>query len=99
MAKCYIIEYQDAPQRQGTTIQCGTEPGRVNASSPLTFTTHVESAAFASDTKFVMISVDADAHYVFGLTPVATTSNQPIWATQHLVFGVYPGHKISVVAA
>lgn len=99
MGKCYITEYTDAPQRQGTTIQAPQEPGTPNASSPMTFTTHVECAAFGAMTKFVRIAVDADCHYQFGEAPVATTNDAPLWEKHVEVFGVYPGHKISVVAA
>lgn len=99
MGKCYITEYFDTPQRQGSGIQCGVEPGVRNASSPLTFTTHVESAAFGTQTKFVRIYVDAACHFVFGDAPVATTDDAKMGEGHTEIFGVYPGHKISVVAA
>lgn len=99
MGIAYITEYTDAPQRQGTTIQAPQEPGTRNASSPLTFTTHVESAAFGEQTKFVRVAVNADCHYVFGPDPVATTNDAPLFERHVEVFGVYPGHKISIVAA
>lgn len=99
MGKCYITEYPDTPQRQGSAIQAPQEPGIRNAASPLTFTTHVESAAFNVETKFVRIYVDASCHFLFGPTPVATTDDAKMGEGHTEIFGVYPGHKISVVAA
>lgn len=101
MAKLYVTEFQgmavDAGRHYVPIVDASTTTTE-NGSSPLSFTTHVESTAFAAGTTIIRVHTDAICSVVIGTTPVATTSNMRMVAGQTEYFGVKAGDKISVVA-
>ena len=101
MATLYVAELK----RLGGDIDGKPVPialcdeGNVTANN-VTFTTTTQSNAFATGTKFIRISSDAEAHLAFGDNPTATTSS-PIQIQADTVeyFAVAEGEKVAAVAA
>ncbi len=73
------------------------EPG--TDQSPVTFSAAAQSAAFADNTRYIMMIADADFHYAVGANPTATSAAMRFPANTPHWFGVEPGDKVSVVAA
>jgi hypothetical protein len=96
MGIMYITEYQSADVGTGGAIQVAHEP-RI-ADQVITFTTHVESAAFNAKTKLVRLETDSICSFTIGTTPTATTSMSRMVAGQTEYFGVNPGDKVSAVS-
>lgn len=99
MATLWIREYGAGVPRMpsGGDAPIALEPG--TDQSPLTYSTHAESAAFAAGTEYITIISDAAFHYVVGTAPVATTDHLPVPEWTEKSIGVPAGSKISVVAA
>lgn len=99
MGILYITEYAGVMQAQlGNVGQVPMEPPL--AQQAITYTTHVESAAFNAQTSIVRIETDAICSFVFGTAPVATTSMARMVAGQTEYHGVPMGQsfKVSAVA-
>lgn len=97
----FVTEYQRLPVQAGQAIQAGMEPGLKNASSPLTVTTHVESAAFDAQTNFIRVHI-AGGNVCYAISAAgtaATTSDGRMPADHTEILGVMPGYKISFVTA
>ena len=60
-----------------------------------------KSAAFDDQTRYVLITTDANCHFLFGTDPTATTNDLPLWSKMYAGFSVEreAGMKISVIAA
>lgn len=58
----------------------------------------VQSAAFNSKTKAIMVECDADCSVVIGTNPTATTSNYLMGDGTPYYFAVGPGEKIAVIS-
>lgn len=100
MSMLYITEYlQGTELPVGELMQCPMEPPI--AEQKIDFTSGAAtSAAFNVQTTFVRIETDSTCSLVFGLTPVATTSNQR-WKADQTEFRGVPaglGYKVSVIA-
>lgn len=98
MAKAYIREYQKMAQVQASKsdLSAPQEPGVDQ--DPITVSgTHAESAAFATDTRFIGITCDGIMSLVFGAAPVATTNHFRIPAGVIAYYGVIPGQKVSLI--
>jgi hypothetical protein len=96
----FVTEYQRLPVQAGQAIQAGMEPGLKNASSPLTVTTHVESAAFNAQTNFIRVHIaGGNVCYACGPAASATTSDGRMPADHTEILGVRPGDVISFVTA
>src|SRR5258707_1168480 len=96
----FVTEYASFPQQMGVVVQAAQEPGLKNASSPLTVTTHVESAAFDPTTVAIKVHVTGgNVSYSVGANPTATTSDMRMPTDHTEVLGVVPTHKISFVTA
>jgi hypothetical protein len=99
MGKLYITEYVAQPIiANGQMGGMALEPGIRNGSGPITFTTHVESTAFGSTTKFIRVHTDAICSLQIGAAPVATTSDTRMAANTTEYFAVLPGHILSAVS-
>jgi hypothetical protein len=99
MGILYITEYaemQIGPAgRQG---QMPLEPPL--AEQAITFTTHVESAAFNAKTRFVRLHTDTNCFVVFGTAPTAVTSTNGRMAANQTEYRAVPlgaAFKVSAV--
>ena len=97
MATAYIEEFSKLAKTGHNVMQIGQQPSV--ATQAVTFTTTTPSSAFNAETRFVKITVDAEAHYLFGSAPTATTSHPQMQADREYWFGVTPGQKVAFVAA
>jgi len=99
MGKLYVTEYSTQPiVRTGQMGGMGQEPCIVNASSPITFSTHAESAAFNANTKFIRVHTDSICSVKIGPAVTATANDARMAAGTTEYFGVRPGDIISVIA-
>ena len=95
MATLYIREFQRlAEDGNGNVVLAGKEPG---TDQTVTFTTSTASTEFLDSTKFVALYSDADCHFVFGVSPTATTSHMRLKADVMLFLGVTQGQKVAAV--
>jgi hypothetical protein len=102
MALLYVFEYQEMGRgMSGNIVPAPHEPSVVNH-TPIDFTAgEAKSVAFGANTRYVLITADADCHILFGADPTATTTDKPIWEKLYAGFGVTreTGMKISVIGA
>lgn len=96
MANLYIQEYSKIGfENNKRVLPFAQEPAIT--SQKLTFTTTTASNAFASETKFIRVLADADAHINFGAAPTSTVANMLIKSGIAEYFGVIPGQRVSAV--
>lgn len=82
----------------GGTIPIAQEGGSV-VDQTFSFTTsHAESSAFATSTKYIGMIADVGFAYQVAKSPVAINTMVGVDANQLLFIGVPSGYKISVVA-
>jgi hypothetical protein len=93
-SNCYVREYQGLG---GAQIPIAQEPGTDQAPMAISGSA-ASSAAFATTTHLVRLTCGANASFVFGTSPTATTSNSPIGALLPEYFGVSPGEFVSVIS-
>lgn len=95
MAIAYITEFREWPtQRNLVMAKWSTS---VVEQTPVTFTTHAESAAFGANTRYIAFTADSIFSWTIGATPVATTSKMRFAAGTVYHIEVQPGDKISFV--
>jgi hypothetical protein len=107
MSFLYIREYAEAPvSRNGVNLPVGQEPALLDQAPVAIGGSAEQSDPFSSSTNYIRINVDADCFIVIGkpvgehlpyASPVATTSNAPLWAKSVEFVGVRPGDVLSVV--
>jgi hypothetical protein len=109
MSTLWIREYYLVQQSRGSNpvgdetligsipISVAHEPGIDQ--TPVTFSTSAQSAAFAADTSYIVVTSDVAFHYIIGANPTATTNALRIPAETLLFVGVKPGQKIAAIAA
>lgn len=96
--KMFINEYNSLGNASAATAQIANEPA-VAVQTPVDFSGGAaQSAAFNTNTSFIMIQCDSQCSYLVGTNPTATTSNMPLAAFLPLYIAVQPGQKISAVA-
>lgn len=99
MANLYVTQFTKLfKDANGNVIQAGFDNG-ATISEVVPFTgTSAQSAAFADDTTFIMVSTDATGFVEFGANPtaVATTSARLI-ADTPIFYGVEAGQKIAAI--
>lgn len=103
MATLYIAEYAGVAN---ASIAYGPSkvPGQAPQTPPLAEQTlNIAGSATASNpfgpnTAMVRVNCDATCSVAFGITPIATATNQRLVAGQTEFFGVVPGHSISVIS-
>ena len=92
MATCTIEEFRNDAGLGGFP----SEPASV-VQTPITPSGSPQpSAAFASDTRWVVLSCEAALRIAFGTTPVAAVTSRYMPAGMY-AFGVTPGLKVSVI--
>lgn len=96
MSTAYIKELERLQDGASSPMQVWNEPGAVEQ-TPVTFSSHAESDAFAESTRFIVFTVDAICSYVVGESPAATTNSFRLPADALVVIGVRPGDKISFI--
>jgi hypothetical protein len=87
MVKLYIREYVVMPQQTGMGLPIGQEPG-VDQTPVAIGAGSLQSAAFATATRFVRIHADAICSIEFGSNPTATANSMRFAAGQTEYFGV-----------
>jgi len=99
MGILYITEYQEISNmpvsRHGQMPQ---EPAL--ATQTVSYTTHAESSAFNTKTRFVRLHTDSICSFVFGTAPVAVTTDSRMAAgqTEYHAVPVNQTFKVSAVA-
>ncbi len=58
----------------------------------------VQSAAFQTLTRFVMVSTDSICSLAWGANPTAVTTAQRMAANETRFYGVIPGQKLAAIA-
>lgn len=96
MATAWISEYASLPPGVNEAQIAGEPP---IVSQTVTFTTTVASNAFSAVTRFIQFETSADAHYLVGANPSATTSHMKYVAGKGYFCAVQPGQKIAFVTA
>lgn len=92
-----ISEYVDmAVTRSGAHVPACQEPALVTQQVAIGAEA-LQSAAFNDATRFVRLHADAACRFAIGKNPVATGASARVPAGGTEVFGVLPGHKISVI--
>ena len=98
MSVAYIEEFSKiGSDINGQFMQIAEQPSI--AQQAVTFSTSTASAAFNTLTRFVKITVDTEAHYVFGAAPTATTSYPQMIADREYWFKVTAGQKVAFINA
>lgn len=95
MSTAYITEFADCMTFENLTFPKWSS--RVVEQSPVTFTTHAESAAFAATTRYIMFTADGIFSWTIGASPAATTNKMRFPAGTIFTIGVQAGDKISFV--
>jgi hypothetical protein len=96
--KIYIKEFETIPLVQSQPAQIWHEPATVTQNFTIS-STHAESAAFGTTTKYICITSDQNLAYLVsnaGTAAVAGT-DFPLWANNYICFAVRPGDKLSAV--
>lgn len=97
MATFYISEYPGLAAI-GTTISAiPPEPSIVDQAIAIGATS-VQSNAFSTTTRLILLSSDTACSILFGADPVATVVNKRIPANVPMGFAVVPGQKVAVIA-
>jgi len=57
-----------------------------------------QSDPFPPETRFICIRPEGDCWLAFGENPEAVVGEHPIYAGERLFYGVFEGHRLSVIA-
>lgn len=94
MAKAHISEYRNlVTDESGRVVPVAEEPA---VTQVVTYTTSVQSVAFAADTRYVRIICDAKAHFLFSLDPTADANDPYLPADVAEYFGIPRGASYEV---
>jgi hypothetical protein len=96
--KFYLKEFETIPNIGSTAAQIWSEPSSVFQGFTIS-STHAESSAFGTKTKYVCITCDQDVAYLVsnaGTAAVAAT-DFPLWSKTYIAFAVNAGDKLSAV--
>jgi len=88
MAKALITE-SPGGGKYGLPVM---QPGATQA---VTYTTSVQSVAFASDTNIIRVVADADVFLAFGANPTADANSIRVIANTVEYFAVHPGQEVA----
>lgn len=93
MADYWIKEFADiaaVDPEKNDRVDCLYDDGG-RTTQQVTFTTSTASAAFQSDTRMILVTVEARCHFEIGETPVATSASFPLEPGVPYTFGVPAG--------
>jgi hypothetical protein len=94
-----ITEYAElARDAMNLTIPAGQEPATAEQQVAIGGGS-VQSAAFASTTRFVRLHADAACRIAFGVNPTAAGTSRRLAAGQTEYFGVIGGQKVAVITS
>jgi len=96
--KLYIKEFETIPVIGATAAQIWNEPHSVFQGFTVS-STHAESSAFGTKTKYVCITSDQNVAYLVTTAATAAVAGTdfPLWANNYLCFAVRPGDTLSAV--
>lgn len=99
MAKLYIAEYLNLGETGRGAPQAPLDPPITEQTPVVIGAGSLQSAAFQSTTRFILITTDAICSVVVGGTnPTATTNNHRMAADQAEYRAVTGGDKLAVIA-
>ena len=94
-ATCKISEYANmVTDPDGRVVPVAVEPA--TAEQNITYSSSNASAAFNAATRFVRIVCDAKAHFEFGTTPIAETTDPYVPGDTPEYFGIVQGISLKV---
>lgn len=96
--KLYIKEFETVPNVGTKAPDLWGEPHSVLQGITVS-STHAESAAFNTKTRFIVVTCDVDVAYLVttaGTAAVAGT-DFPLWSKNYICFVVRPGDTLSAV--
>jgi hypothetical protein len=99
MSKLTVSEYERLQDGPSFPLPVSNEPAAIEQTAVDFFGGEAKSEAFGSGTKFVIITTDADCHFLFGSDPTADDNAKYLAAGRMFCCGVRPGDKVSVIAA
>lgn len=94
MAKAYITEFADLPTYNNGVM---AKWSRVVEQTPVTFTTSTQSAAFGTNTRYILFTADSIFSWTIGSNPTATTNSMRFAADTLYHIEVQPGDKIAFI--
>ncbi|MGI9486271.1 MAG: hypothetical protein ACR2RF_10420 [Geminicoccaceae bacterium] len=101
MALLYVAEFTNLNYGgRGNVIMAPKAPPLV-VQTPVDFTSgEAKSAIFNDQTRYVLITCDANCHWQFGEDPTATTDDMPLWKNLYAGFTVERAAtmRVSVIA-
>ncbi len=93
----YIEEFADFGLFGTRNSMTNIVPSNPITTQQVTYTTHVESAAFNAKTNFVRLSSAAACSLRFGTAPTAVATDPRMPANTDRIYAVVPGQKVSVI--
>jgi hypothetical protein len=95
-ATCYVAEYSDmVVDAAGREVPVAREPA-VTVQAVTSVDSSTQSAVLNANTRFVIITCDAQAFFSFGASPTATTSTFPLAAFTETGRGVERGSSLRI---
>ena len=91
MASLYITEFVEMYGN------CPVQPAIAEQVVEITGNS-LQSRPFHRNTKYVLLSPDANCSVRFGDDPEALVTSERLWAYSWIPFSVSPGHKVAVIS-